>query len=82
MSKRKAVLLFFKFCFLCLYFISNALAEMSDEEKREFIESLAKPSKEKKVFYRWQSEASRKTLIEAGEMTPKLYDYFMNLPDQ
>ena len=45
-------------CFLSLLFISSALAEMSDKEKREFIESLAEPSKEKRVFYRWQSSQS------------------------
>ena len=50
---------------------------MSDQEKREFIESLSEPSKEKKVFYRWQSEEARRNLIETGEMTPELYDRFM-----
>ena len=67
------------FFWLCLLFSGPALAEMSDQEKREFIESLAQSSKEKKVFYRWQSETSRKNLIEAGEMTPQLYNYFMEM---
>ena len=76
---------FLRLCLLCLLanslFIDSALARLprlSDKEKREFIESLAKPSKEKKVFYRWQSEAAGKNLIEANEMTPQLYNYFMN----
>ena len=71
-------------CLLCLLanalFIDSALArffKLSDQEKREFIESLAKPSKEKMVFYRWQSETARQNLIEAGEMTPQIYKYFM-----
>ena len=71
-------------CLLCLLanalFSDSALArffKLSDQKKREFIESLAKPSKEKKVFYRWQSETARKNLIEAGEMTPQIYKYFM-----
>ena len=72
---------------LCLlYLLTNglftdpALARFpgfSDQEKREFIESLIEPSKEKKIFYRWQSETARRNLIEAGEMTPQLYKYFM-----
>ena len=73
--------LFFFCCSLCLFFSGYTLAEISDHEKREYIESLAKPSKEKKVFYRWQSEQSRKILIEEGEMTPKLYNYFMDVSD-
>ena len=75
---------FLRLCLVCLLanslFINPALARLprlSDKEKREFIESLAEPSKEKKVFYRWQSEAAGKNLIKAEEMTPKLYDYFM-----
>ena len=71
-------------CLCLLYLLANGLfidsvfAEMSDKEKVEFIESLAEPLKEKKVFYRWQSETARKNLIEAGEMTPQLYKHFMS----
>ena len=67
------------FFWLCLLFSSPVLAEMSDQEKREFVETLAEPSKEKKVFYRWQTETSRKNLIEAGEITPQLHNHFMNM---
>ena len=70
---------------LCLsvnsLFIDPAFARLptlSDQEKRDFLESLAEPSKEKKVFYRWQFETSRRNLLEAGEMTSQLYEYFMN----
>ena len=70
---------------LCLLvnslFIDPAFAglpTLSDQEKRDFIESLAEPSKEKKVFYRWQFETSRRTFLEAGEMTSQLYEYLMN----
>ena len=73
----KKMIPFFSFCFLCLLFIGSTFAEMSDKEKVEFIESLAEPSKEKKVFYRWQSETARQNLIETGEMTPELHTYFM-----
>ena len=67
------------FFWLCLLFSNHVLAEMSDQEKREFIEFLAKPLKEKKVFYRWQSETARKNLIEAGQLTPNLHRYFMEM---
>ena len=73
----KKMIPFFSFCFLCLLFIGSTFAEMSDKEKAEFIESLAEPLKEKKVFYRWQSEKARQNLIETGEMTPEIYENFM-----
>ena len=76
----KTILLFW-LCSLCFLFSSFVEAELSDQEKREFIESLATPLKKKRIFYRWQSEQSKKNLLKAGEMTPQLYDYFMGLPD-
>ena len=75
-SIKKAVS-FLVVCGLCFLFSGFALAKMSDEEARAFLESLAEPSKEKKVFYRWQSEQIKKNLLKAGEMTPQLYEHFM-----
>lgn len=77
----KKTISFFWLCFLYPLFISPVLAEMSDQEKREFIESLAEPSKEKRVFYRWQTEARQKQLLEAGEMTPEIYERAMAIDD-
>lgn len=52
--------------------------ELSDKEKREFIESLAKPIGEEQVFYHWvNNQRDYETLIKAGEMTPKLYELTM-----
>ena len=45
------------------------IAELSDDEKRAYLESLAEPSKEKLVFYRWQKAEVTKELLEAGKMT-------------
>ena len=70
------------FLFLCLLFSGSALAKMSDEEARAFLESLAKPSTERRVFYRWQSETVTNNLLQAGEMTPQLYEHFMNTVDE
>ena len=60
-----------------LLFSSFAFANMSDSEKRNFIESLAKPSAETKTFYRWQSKDTREQLLSAGQMTPALYEYYV-----
>ena len=68
------------FLFLCLLLSCSALVQalqMSDETARVFLESLAKPLKERRVFYRWQKEIVRDNLLEAGEMTPELYQQFM-----
>ena len=81
MKNTRIIPLFFQLCCLGLLTNSPAIAELSDQEKREFIESLAKPLKEKRVFYRWQSEESRKTLIQAGKMTSKLYRHYMGLTE-
>ena len=55
--------------FILLYALTllgdSALAEMSDSEKRAFIESLAVPSTEKRVFYRWQNQERQDELLEA-----------------
>ena len=65
---------------LCLSLLCSfpVFSKMSDDEARAFLESLAESSPEKKVFYRWQSETSKKNLLQTGEMTPKLHNYFMN----
>lgn len=47
---------------------------MSDDEKRAFIESLARPVKEKREFYRWQTKDYQNILLEAGEFTPEMYE--------
>ena len=67
---------FFLLYFLFLSGFSFAV-ELSDDEKRTFIESLAKPSSETQVFYRWQPESVKKELLEAGEMNTELYKYYM-----
>ena len=77
MNLRKVILFFLLFS-SCLLFSGSILAEMSDQEKLEFIESLVEPSQKKRVFYRWQDEKSRNELLEAGEMTLKLYTDFMS----
>lgn len=56
-------------CFFYLLFNSFVFAELSDQQKRDIIGSLAKPSKERRVFYRWHTKSSNKKLITAGEMT-------------
>ena len=71
--QNKAILFFG----LCLFLNHSALAESSDSRKMEFVEQLAQPFLEKKVFYSWVSEASWKTLIEAEEWTPELYEHYM-----
>ena len=55
-------------------------ASLTRQEQLEFIESLAKVSTEKRVFYRWQSKEDMKSLLEAGEYTEELYNYFMSRP--
>ena len=64
-----------------LLFYRSASADMSDHQKRTFLENLALPSSEKRTFYRWQSQQAKKNLLEAGEMTPNLYQYYMNIHD-
>ena len=65
--------------FLCLLFfsVSSLATEMSDDEKRSFIESLAKPSFKKQIFYRWLSESEQQEFLKAGEMTVELYKHHM-----
>ena len=80
----KAFCLLMKKLSLCLVLFavsSLGSAQMSDEEARAFLENLAKPSTEKRVFYRWQSEEAAENLLEAGEMTPKLYKHYMSFQD-
>ena len=74
----KKFLLIFLY-FLCLLFCSVSFAELSDEEKRAFIEGVARPFPEKRVFYRWQSETSRRTLMREKELTEESFKYFMNI---
>ena len=64
---------------LCFLFLSSSSVAvgLSNDEKRVFIESLAKPSSKTRVFYRWQPEDVRKKLLEAGEMTPELYEDYV-----
>ena len=40
---------------------------------------IAIPLTEKKTLYRWQSPNSAESLLRHGQMTPILYNYFMNL---
>ena len=73
MEKNKAALFFS----LCLFLNHSALAELSDSQKMKIVEQLAQPFSEKKIFYSWVSETSWKTLIEAGEWTPELYEHYI-----
>ena len=82
----KKFIFFFWLCPLFFLFSGLVLAELSDQEKREFMESLAKPLKKKKTFYRWQdrynkNQKQKKRLLEAGEMTLELYKEFMSYDD-
>ena len=60
----------------------SALAEMSDSEKRAFIESLAVPSTEKRVFYRWQSKERQDALLDADNprKIKQTFETAMNTP--
>ena len=62
-----------------LYFLFShpILAKLPNQGKREIIESLAKPLEERRVFYRWQSEKSRDTLIKEKKFTKERLKYFM-----
>ena len=71
--------LFFLLCFSCLLFSDFTLADLSDKQKREFIEQLAQPLPEKRVFYRWQSETSRSNLITERILTEERLQYFLNM---
>ena len=75
-SMRKFIL-FFLLYFLCLLFNGFAFAELSDQQKQDFIESLAEPLKEKRVFYLWHTKANNRTLLKAGKMTSKIHQSFM-----
>ena len=63
----KKAFLFFWLYLLYPLFISPVLAEMSNQEKREFIESLAEPIGEKRVFFRWQDRKNVKKRKITGE---------------
>ena len=54
---------------------------IEETRQRNFLENLTVTSTKKKVFYRWSSEESKDTLFKAGEMNPKLYEYFMSTDD-
>ena len=56
-------ILFFCLYFLCLLFSGFAFAELSDQQKREFIENLTESLKEKQVFYLWHTKANNRRLI-------------------
>lgn len=56
-------------------------AASSAEEKRAFLLSLATPSSEKKLLYRWQTKKSGDALVAAGTFTDNLHSYFMNMPE-
>lgn len=73
--QNKAILFFS----LCWFLPHSVLAEPSDPQQMEFVEQLAQPFSEKKVFYKWVSEKSWKMLIEAGEWTPELYEHYMDI---
>ena len=78
MCKKSLLILLYS---LCLLFYSVSFAELSDKEKRAFIEELARPFPERRVFYRWQSEISRRTLMREKVLTEKRFKYFMNIRD-
>ena len=63
---------------LLLFFCCVSFAELSDDEKIKFIERIAKKFPETQTFYRWQDETARTIMLQAGELTPQLYDYFQN----
>ena len=68
------IISFFSLCFLYLLFSWPAMAEeLSDQEKKEFVEQLAESFPEKKVFYRWVSKKFGEELTQAGEWTSELY---------
>lgn len=75
-EKIRTVLLFFQLCFLCLLFGEFAFAEMSNDEKRAFIESLAEPLEEKRIFFRWEPKNSGTKFNEFGEATPESNKHF------
>ena len=52
---------------------------LSPDEQRVFLEKMATPLNEDKIFYRWQSRASGDTLIRSGSLDQKLFDYYMRM---
>ena len=63
-----------------LSFSNAAKAELSQEEKKEFIDQqLAQPFPEGQVHYRWQPDEKTKELLDAGEMTQELYRDFTDI---
>ena len=75
------------FCFLfCLsVFFPKAGASrsdlLSDNEKRSFMESSARPFSEKRVFYRWLSREEARNLISQGEWGGSSYARYMRRAD-
>ena len=51
---------------------------MSDQEKREFIESLAKPLEKPQIFYHWHTNITfLQRLVKDSEMTSESYEYLI-----
>ena len=70
------VIPFFLLCSLWLFLNNSVFAELSDHQTIKSIEQLARPAG-RKVFYKWLPDKFRKALIEAGEWSPELYEYYM-----
>ena len=63
------------------HFCEQTFAGLSDQKKSEFIENLAQPLSEDKVFYRWElsptiASTRAEELLAAGELTPDMHDSF------
>ena len=68
----------FFFLFLLFIFTNSVFAELSDQEKREFIESLAKPLEKPQTFYHWHTDiAFLQRLVKDGKMTRESYEHLI-----
>lgn len=64
--------------FLLFIFTNSVFAELSDQEKREFLESLAKPLEKPQTFYHWHTDiAFLQRLVKDGKMTSESYEYLI-----
>ena len=68
----------FLLLFLLFIFTNSVFAELSDQKKRELIESLAKPLEKPQTFYHWHTDITfLQRLVKDGKMTSRSYEYLI-----
>ena len=55
--------------------------EPSDEEKRDYIEHIARPFPKKRVFYRWMDDYRWRALLKTERMTEEVFQSVMEMRD-